>query len=175
MKKNRKPFDYTTASLAAISMACTVVLAGCDPGNATGAASADNQTSAKHTGTSVPARERVAVAPRPVPMGQVTHIETLTERPKGTGAGAVAGGVLGGVAGHQIGSGRGNDAATVAGAIGGAVLGNKIERDRKEQITGYDIQVRMDSGETRSFHRTQLNGVNVGDRVRVDGGNFSEV
>ena len=120
-----------------------------------------------------PAKTAAVRAPAPPApsfhLGEVRHIETLTERPKGSGVGAVAGGVLGGVVGHQVGDGRGKDAATVVGAVGGAVLGNKIERDRAEKVVGYRIEVRLDTGEVRHFQRTQLDGLAVGRRVRVDG------
>ena len=153
-------FDYTTASLAAISLACLMVLGGCGPQNGEPVAAAP----AKTVAAAVPQR------PAPSPhLCAVVHIETLTERPKGTGVGAVAGGVLGGVLGHQVGDGRGKDAATAVGAVGGAVLGNKIERDRAEKVTGYRVEVRMDNGDVRNFEQSQLNGLSVGSRVRADG------
>jgi outer membrane lipoprotein SlyB len=160
-------FDYTAASLAAISMAAMVVMAGCGSGTAEPAAA-----------PAAPAQTRAAAAPvppRPMPsahLGAVTHIEALTERPKGSGVGAVAGGVLGGVVGHQVGDGNGQKAATVVGAVGGALLGNKIERDRAEKVTGYRVDVRMDNGDVRSFQQTDLNGLSVGSRVRSDGGSL---
>jgi uncharacterized protein YcfJ len=171
-KRNRQnsAFDYTSASLAAIALASAMVLTACGPGN--GAA-----PDASNTVAAAPVPQRAAPAPRPVVVnnahvGEVSSIETLTERPKGTGAGAVIGGVLGGVAGHQVGDGNGQKVATAAGAVGGALLGNKIERDRKERVTGYRVQVRLDNGDVRTFEESQLSGLRVGDRVRVDGGNL---
>jgi len=158
----KNSFDYTTASLASISLACLVVLGGCGPQNGDPVVAA---APAKATATAVP--------PKPVAsanLGEVSHIETLTERPKGSGVGAVAGGVLGGVAGHQVGDGRGQDAATVVGAVGGALLGNKIERDRAVKVVGYRVEVKLDNGDVRTFERAQLDGLHVGGRVRVDGG-----
>jgi outer membrane lipoprotein SlyB len=158
----RSSFDYTTASMAAIALACAAVLGvlgGCGPQN--------GEPVAKTAAKPVPA----AVRPAPrADVGQISSIDTLTERPKGTGVGAVAGGVLGGVVGHQIGDGDGQKVATAAGAIGGAVLGNKIERDRKEHVVGYRIHVRLENGETRTFQQSQLSGLGVGSRVRVEGG-----
>jgi outer membrane lipoprotein SlyB len=124
---------------------------------------------AKHTAATAPA---VQVAPR-ADIGRVSHIETLTERPRGTGVGAVAGGVIGGVAGHQVGNGDGKTLATAAGAIGGAVLGNKIERDRAEHVVGYRVEVWLENGETRSFQQSRLAGLQVGDRVRVHDGQIT--
>jgi outer membrane lipoprotein SlyB len=161
-------FDHVTASMAAISLACIVMLAlgGCGPQNGEPVAQAPVK--------SAPARVAVAPVPPAPPvqsfhLGEVRHIETLTERPKGTGVGAVAGGVLGGVVGHQIGDGNGQKAATAVGAVGGALLGNKIERDRAEKVVGYRVEVRLDNGDVRSFQRNQLDGLRVGSRVRVDG------
>ncbi len=158
-------FDPITAWLAVASLACLVALSGCGPQDGAAVPVTNPQAKAK----------AAAPAPSPSPpvvsfhLGEVRHIETLTERPKGTGVGAVAGGVLGGVVGHQVGDGNGQKAATVVGAVGGAVLGNKIERDRAEKVVGYRIEVRMDNGDVRHFQRTQLGGLAVGRRVRIDG------
>ncbi len=155
-------FDPITTWLAIASLACLVALSGCGPQDGSVPV-----TSAQANTT--------AQTPRAAPpvvsfhLGEVRHIETLTERPKGTGVGAVAGGVLGGVVGHQVGDGNGQKAATAVGAVGGAVLGNKIERDRAEKVVGYRIEVRMDNGDVRQFQRTDLGGLAVGRRVRIDG------
>ncbi|HET7794770.1 MAG TPA: glycine zipper 2TM domain-containing protein [Rhizobacter sp.] len=171
MKKTS--FDYTTASMAAASLVCMAALAvltGCGPQNGEPVANPAN-----HAGSTVKAEAkppRYAPVPR-ADIGHVSSIETLTERPRGTGIGAVAGGVIGGVAGHQIGDGDGNKLATAAGAIGGAVLGNKIERDRAERVVGYRIHVRLENGELRSFRQPELAGLRVGDRVQVNGERLS--
>jgi outer membrane lipoprotein SlyB len=83
-----------------------------------------------------------------------------------SGGGAVAGAIVGGVLGHQIGSGRGNDAATVAGAIGGAVAGNEIEKRRADD-EHYRVVVQLSNGREATFMQESLNGLRVGDRVRV--------
>ena len=156
--------DYTTASLAAISLGCIIVLGGCGPQNG----------EPVPVVAAAPAKTAPAVVPQrtvaSANLGEVSHIETLTERPSGSGVGAVAGGVLGGVVGHQVGDGNGQKAATAVGAIGGALLGNKIERDRAVKVVGYRVEVRLDNGDVRSFQQTQLGGLSVGSRVRVDGG-----
>ncbi len=155
-------FDPITAWLAVASLACLVVLSGCGPQDGA-------------LPISGPQADAAAPTPSPPPpvvsfhLGEVRHIETLTERPKGTGVGAVAGGALGGAVGHQVGDGNGQKAATVVGAVGGAVLGNKIERDRAEKVVGYRIEVRMDTGQVRHFQRTELSGLAIGRRVRIDG------
>lgn len=102
--------------------------------------------------------------------GEVRSIEPIRAEPKATGAGAAIGGVAGGVLGHQFGSGRGNTVATVAGAVGGAVAGHQVEKHRSEKkIIGYRVKVRLDTGESRSIRMSHLDGLKVGDRVRVNG------
>ena len=121
------------------------------------------------------ARPRVARAAR-VPtaaslaaMGEVRAIEPIRERPSGTGTGAVIGGVLGGVVGNQFGHGNGRAAMTVLGAAGGAVAGNNVERNMNKRVVGYRVSVRLDNGQARTFTEPRLDGLRVGDRVRVDG------
>lgn len=80
-------------------------------------------------------------------------------------AGAILGGVLGGVLGHQIGSGRGNDVATVAGAVGGAAVGHQIGESRSG--FAYRVQVQLDNGERHTYLRDDLDGLAVGDRIRI--------
>lgn len=161
----RPPVDRMTATLAAGSLACLVVLGGCGPQNG---APADVNPPAARTAAPVPARPAAPVALT----GEVRHIETLSERPKGSGVGAATGAVLGGVLGYQVGDGNGQKAATAAGAIGGGLLGNKIERDRATKVVGYNVQVQLDNGDTRTFRRDSLNGLQVGSRVKVESGNL---
>lgn len=175
--------DRITASLAAGAMVCLMVLGGCGPQNG---APLDNiamreASAAKPVPAAPVAAKPVPVAQKAAPVrevvrevvsGEVRHIKTLTERPKGTGVGAVAGGVVGGVLGHQVGDGNGQKVATAAGAVGGALLGNKIERDRKTRVVGYRVDVKLDNGETRSFRRSSLGGLQVGSRVKVEAGSL---
>ena len=100
--------------------------------------------------------------------GRVVAIDVVGGSGHSTGAGAVIGGIVGGVLGHQVGSGRGNDVATAAGAIGGAVAGNEIEKRRNDER--YRITVRMRDGRDAVFEQDGLNGLRVGDRVRIDRG-----
>lgn len=103
--------------------------------------------------------------------GRVVAIDVIGGERRSTGAGAVVGGIVGGVLGHQVGSGRGNDAATVAGAVGGAVVGNEVEKRRSEGER-YRITVRFRDGRDSVFEQDSLEGIRVGDRVRVDGGHL---
>lgn len=113
-------------------------------------------------------------AARPL-YGEVSAIEPITQAPKASGTGAVVGGVLGAVVGNQVGSGNGRAAATVLGGVGGAVAGHQVEKHRGKTVVGYRVHVQLDNGSSRSFERTQLNGLDVGDRVRVDGGRLREI
>jgi len=102
--------------------------------------------------------------------GQVISIRFVEEKGKGSGLGAVAGGVLGGVLGHQIGSGTGRTVATVAGAAGGAYVGNTVEKNKNAK-TYWLVAIKMDNGNTRSFHYSNQPAVHEGERVKlVDGG-----
>ena len=109
-------------------------------------------------------------APRAVAnahVGRIVGIDPIRTRPQGTGVGAVAGGVVGGLIGNKV---IGGTAATAIGAVGGAVAGNNLERNHREGVAGYHVNVRLDNGVTRTFDQTQVGGLHVGDRVRVQGG-----
>jgi outer membrane lipoprotein SlyB len=165
--------SWYTPSVVATALCAAMVVTACGPqnGEPVAAAPAPAKTPAP---APAPTYRAAAPAPAPAPvrsdrLGQVSSIEPITETPKATGVGAVAGGVLGGVLGHQIGNGTGRDVATVAGAVGGAVVGNKIEKNRSEKVVGYRVHVTLDNGEQRTFEQTGSTGLQVGDRVRVDG------
>lgn len=117
---------------------------------------------------------RVAAAPPSNTVGAVQRIDPITDS-SATGAGAVAGGLLGGVVGHQFGKGDGKKAMTVLGAVGGAVAGHQVEKAASTKVVGYRVQVQLDNGETRTFEPTQLDGLKVGDRVRIDQGQLRRV
>jgi outer membrane lipoprotein SlyB len=109
------------------------------------------------------------VAVRSASSGAVQHIEPITKT-EASGAGAVAGGLLGGVVGNQFGKGDGKKAMTVVGAVGGAVAGHEIEKQHNKKVVGYRVRVQLDNGETRTFEPSQLDGLKVGDRVRIEQG-----
>lgn len=90
----------------------------------------------------------------------------------GIGLGTVAGGVVGGVLGNQVGSGSGRTAATAAGAIGGAVVGHGIDQRRaqNQQVTAYQLGVRLDNGSFQTITQDNVSGIGVGSRVRVENG-----
>ncbi len=98
--------------------------------------------------------------------GTVTDMKTVEVKGEGSGLGAVAGGVIGGVIGHQIGSGRGNTVATVAGAAGGAYAGNQVEKNSKTK-TQYQVIVKLETGESRTFTYSAATAYKVGDKIKV--------
>ena len=107
-----------------------------------------------------------------VEYGTVRQIDMVDQSERPTGGGAVLGGVIGGVLGNQIGSGSGRGAMTVLGAFGGALVGNHIEQ--KEATANsrryYHVVVEFAGGVTRSFDYSDLNGLRVGMRVKLDRG-----
>jgi outer membrane lipoprotein SlyB len=92
--------------------------------------------------------------------------QTETPNVAGVGIGTVAGGVLGGLLGNQIGKGNGRTVATVLGAVGGGFAGNTVEQHLRTTTT-YQVRVRMDNGNVRSFHQAQP--MAVGTPVRIEG------
>src|SRR5690348_15992207 len=98
--------------------------------------------------------------------GTVTDVKFIKQQGEASGGGAVVGGIVGGVIGHQIGSGRGNTAATVAGAAGGAYAGHQIEK-KKNETTTYVVEVKMESGATRTFNYSQATEFKIGDKVKI--------
>ena len=102
--------------------------------------------------------------------GVVTSVRSYEQKAeKGSGVGAVAGAVLGGLIGNQVGGGNGRKVATVAGAVGGGYAGNEIEKSRNTH-TVYEVKVKMENGEMRTFKPEQKPDWREGDRVKlVDG------
>jgi outer membrane lipoprotein SlyB len=156
------------------------LMSACGPQDGAPVATAGGSTapSAQAPAKQAPPKQ-TAAAPAPKPaqpvavksanIGAVQHIEPITKT-EASGAGAVAGGLLGGVVGNQFGKGDGKKAMTVVGAVGGAVAGHEIEKQHNKKVVGYRVRVQLDNGETRTFEPPQLDGLKVGDRVRVDQG-----
>jgi outer membrane lipoprotein SlyB len=179
-----------TPVIGLAALAAAGVLAACGPEDDTVVAAtsiapvtleAGSSASTAFAATEVPAAhvltvaDRVdRVAPRAV-YGQISAIEPITESKPNNRAGAVVGGVLGAVVGNQVGSGDGRAAATVLGGVGGAVIGNKVQKHRNEQVTGYRVHIQLDSGGMRTFERSDLGNLDVGDRVRIDGDRLREL
>lgn len=104
--------------------------------------------------------------------GRVESVQVIEQAAQPSGVGMVAGAVLGGVLGNQVGGGNGRKIATVAGAVGGGYAGNEIEKRTRSTAT-YQVRVRMEGGEVRTFPYAQQPGWSVGDRVRVVDGHLT--
>jgi outer membrane lipoprotein SlyB len=106
--------------------------------------------------------------------GRITRIDSVPEERRGqVGVGTVLGAVVGGALGNQVGSGTGRTAATVAGAVGGAVVGNQVDRNRaSSNVAGYEVYLRLDNGDSRVIQVADTGGLEVGERVRVEGSNI---
>ncbi|RJF98272.1 glycine zipper 2TM domain-containing protein [Noviherbaspirillum saxi] len=104
--------------------------------------------------------------------GRVESVQAIQQAAQPSGVGMVAGAVLGGVLGNQVGGGNGRKLATVAGAVGGGYAGNEVEK-RTRSTTSYQVRVRMEDGQTRTFPFAQQPGWNTGDRVRVVDGQLT--
>ena len=102
--------------------------------------------------------------------GTVRSIDVMPLSSRTTGGGAILGAVIGGVAGNAVGAGMGRAAATAVGAVGGAVAGNAIERHMKRDDEVFHVGVRFDDGSFREFDFHRVDDLQVGDRVKFEGG-----
>jgi outer membrane lipoprotein SlyB len=125
------------------------------------------QTSQHHIAQSRPAKPAPCYS-----CGRVDSVQAIQQAAQPSGVGLVAGAVLGGVLGNQVGGGNGRKLATVAGAVGGGYAGNEVEK-RTRSTTTYQVRVRMENGEMRSFPYSEQPSWNVGDRVRVVDGRLT--
>jgi outer membrane lipoprotein SlyB len=104
--------------------------------------------------------------------GRVTRIDTVQADRRNVGVGTVLGAVIGGALGNQVGSGTGRAAATVGGAVAGGVIGNQVENRNRNDTAGYEVYVRLDNGDSRVINVADTGGLEVGERVRVEGSNI---
>lgn len=107
--------------------------------------------------------------------GRVQSIEPMQARGEGSGAGALAGGLIGGLIGNQMGKGNGRAAATAIGAVGGAMLGHEIERQNQGERRIHRVTVRLERRGEQQFDLERLDGLRVGDRVRIDNGRLQRL
>ena len=83
-----------------------------------------------------------------------------------SGVGTVGGAALGGLAGSQVGSGDGSAAMGIIGAIAGGLLGQRVEGSANRR-PGFEITVRLDSGELRAVTQAADELFRPGERVRL--------
>ena len=98
--------------------------------------------------------------------GTVESVRNVTIVNPESGVGTMGGAALGGIAGSQIGHGSGSAAAGVAGAIAGGLLGNRVEANANQR-PGFEITVRLDSGELRAITQAADEMFRPGERVRL--------
>ena len=94
----------------------------------------------------------------------MTAVKVTEKQGEGSAAGMVAGGLAGALLGNQIGKGGTRDVATIAGAAGGAYAGKKIEGNMKT-VKRWDVSVRFDNGDERSFSFDKDPGFTVGSPI----------
>ncbi len=104
--------------------------------------------------------------------GKVEGVRTVEVAAKPSGVGVVAGAVVGGLLGNQVGGGTGKTLATVAGAVGGGYAGNEIEK-RTRKGTSWEVDVKMENGEKKSFRYDTQPSWRAGDRVKVVDGTLA--
>ena len=98
--------------------------------------------------------------------GRVESVQAVQSQADPSGVGIVGGAVVGGLLGNQVGGGSGRTLATIAGAVGGGYAGNEVEK-RTRTATTYQVRVRMENGQVRSFPYNNQPNWRQGDRVRV--------
>jgi outer membrane lipoprotein SlyB len=123
--------------------------------------------------------QQPAPVARPVPVyaeyGRVERIGYVQISQRPSGAGAVLGAVIGGVVGNRFGGGSGRALATGVGVVGGAVVGNAIEGRQRREDEVYRVQVRFDNGSVRDFDFQRIDDLQVGDRVKFEGGQIHRI
>jgi outer membrane lipoprotein SlyB len=112
------------------------------------------------------AERRRAAARACANCGTVQAVNAVERPGEGSGLGAIGGAVVGGVLGNQIGDGSGRRIATVAGAAAGAYGGHQVEKHVKSSKS-WNVVVRMQDGESRTFPFASEPGFRSGDRVKV--------
>lgn len=83
-----------------------------------------------------------------------------------SGVGAMGGAAMGGIAGSSVGSGTGSAVASVAGAIAGGLIGQRVEANANNR-PGFEITVRLDTGELRAITQAADELFRPGERVRL--------
>lgn len=101
-----------------------------------------------------------------VRMGQVESVREVILAQRDTGTGTMAGAALGGIAGSNVGGGTGAIAAGILGAVAGGALGSHAEAHLNNR-KGFEITVKLDSGELRAITQEADELFRPGERVRL--------
>lgn len=98
--------------------------------------------------------------------GTVESVRNIVIVNPDSGVGTMGGAALGGLAGSTVGQGRGSAAASIVGAIAGGILGQRTEANVNNR-PGFEITVRLDSGELRAITQAADELFRPGERVRL--------
>ncbi len=101
-----------------------------------------------------------------VKLGTIEYVKPVMIEGTKSAVGTAGGAVVGGIAGSTIGKGRGSVVAAVVGAIAGGLLGSAAEEGVTRQ-QGYEIMVKLDSGEIISVVQKADEEFKQGERIRV--------
>ena len=101
-----------------------------------------------------------------VRMGTVESVRNVIIANPESGVGTMGGAALGGLAGSQAGSGNGSAAMGIVGAIAGGLIGQRVEANANNK-PGFEITVRLDSGELRAITQSADELFRPGERVRL--------
>jgi len=135
---------------APIPLICAALLAGCASTPQSGSVYHASQTQ----------NEQV------VRTGTVESVRNVVIANPESGIGTMSGAALGGIAGSQAGSGSGQAAMSIVGALAGGLLGQRVEKNANNR-PGFEITVKLDSGELRAITQTADELFRPGERVRL--------
>ncbi|MGJ9417149.1 glycine zipper 2TM domain-containing protein [Massilia sp. CMS3.1] len=98
--------------------------------------------------------------------GTVESVRNVVIANSESGVGTMGGAALGGLAGSQAGSGNGSAAMGIVGAIAGGLIGQRVEASANNR-PGFEITVKLDSGELRAVTQAADELFRPGERVRL--------
>lgn len=101
-----------------------------------------------------------------VQLGTIEYVKPILIEGTKSAVGTIGGAAIGGIAGSTIGKGRGSAIAAVVGAIAGGLIGSATEEGVTRQ-QGYEIMVKLDSGEMLSVVQEADEEFTQGERIRV--------
>ncbi len=106
-----------------------------------------------------------------VQTGVVLAVQQVNIAPSSTGIGTLGGAAAGALAGSSVGQGHGSAALGIIGALAGGIAGSALEGHALAQ-QGYQITVRLDSGQTVAVTQAADISVRSGMRVEIVGGGY---
>jgi outer membrane lipoprotein SlyB len=98
--------------------------------------------------------------------GSVESVRNVTIVNPERGVGTLGGAALGGIAGSAAGEGKGQAAMMVLGTLAGGLLGQHAEQNANQK-PGFEITVRLDTGELVAITQAADEMFRPGERVRL--------